>query len=224
MKRLVNQVFLEALLLWRYQVIWLSWGLGFLLALVLRYFVPEPERLFSLGLGVSAALASTVVFLVAGLTWIERQGGGLVGLVLTPLRPQEYLLSKGLLVMSLTTGLFGVAELAGLGLDRQSLLLLPGLWLTGWTLAYLGLALVWMRPNLNQFILPSLGLTALGQLSLTAALGQWPGWFWSLLPLYGAGRVTLAAPESTSLLCALGWAGLAYQLAHRACCRAWKAL
>lgn len=122
-------------------------------------------------------------YFMSGLLLLEKGEGTLAGLVVTPLRREEYLLSK---VLSLT--LLGTIEsviVAGalLGARLNLPLLFIGLLLTGAFLGLCGFIVVIRYDSINSFMLPSIAVTTVISLPLLDYLDLWSSWLLYLHPV-----------------------------------------
>jgi fluoroquinolone transport system permease protein len=121
-------------------------------------------------------------YFMAGILFLEKGDGVLAALVVTPMRPGEYLAAKVLAVtfIALLASIAVVLFVAGWQVRWHWLLL--GVTLNSWLMALLGFALAARYDTINEFLIPS-GIWSLPtQLPLLAYLGLWTGWPIYLIP------------------------------------------
>ncbi|MDT8447146.1 MAG: hypothetical protein RRB13_09685 [bacterium] len=218
-RRLKTQLRLDLRLLLRLRLLVLAPLLGVLVALLLRGFLPLEQRALALPLGLASILGALGFFISAGLVWLEQADGALASLRLTPLRPSEYLLSKGLSQGALYLAFVLPAALLSLGPRSGVLALLPGLLAYTAFLTFLGQYLALSRPQLAQFFGPALFTLALLQLPLLGLLGRWGEGPWLWLPGFGPLGWMLGLWQPVTIGGALAWVVLAFWAARRALLR-----
>ncbi len=138
------------------------------------------------------------VYFMAGMLYLERQEGVLQALIVTPLKPGQYLavkvVSLALLAMAATLGVV----LMGAGPRANWLPLLLGAGLNSWLMTLFGFWLAARYSSISEFLAPSLVYFVPTQLPLLGHFGVWSGW-----PLY------LIPTQATMLLMEAGFRPIA---------------
>jgi fluoroquinolone transport system permease protein len=156
---------------------------------------------------------------------LEKGEGTLEAQIVTPLRNQEYLISKvlTLTLLSLLENLAIVALTYGFG--RHLLPFLVALLLAGTLYALFGFIFVVRYESINEYLLPSVLFATLLSLPMLPYLGLNLSWLISLHPLHGAllwltaAFQPLPAPAwqlTYSLFYSLAWIAVGYHLSRRA--------
>ena len=105
MSRLASTLRLDSTLQARYQVYWVVVGAAAALGAALRSVVTADQLNFFMPVAVLYGVSLTTVFLVGVLLLLERADGTLDVLMVSPLRPHEYLGSKLITLAALAYGL-----------------------------------------------------------------------------------------------------------------------
>lgn len=150
--------------------------------------------------------AGTGYMFVAALVLFEKRENTLKGLVVTPLRPSEYIQSKLITLTALGVGesliVLILAYVVWYGLGFNILLFLVGV--IGLTLinTLAGLIIVVRYDSINNFLMPTLLFAAVTQIPFTAAFGLWEPFFFYALPTFPPLLLVLGAfdPISTGQL------------------------
>jgi fluoroquinolone transport system permease protein len=197
----------------------LQWRNGFYAAsafvvvgsLALLRWLPHEALDRLLPLVILANVLTNSFYFVAGLVLLENGEGTRAAQAVSPLRIEEYLLSKILTlgVLSVLESLLLVAFSRGLSGSIGSLV--AGLFLASVLLTLLGVACVSRFRSLNQFMMPSVAYSAVLLLPLVGWFGVGTPWLFVWQPLAGplALMGTATAPLSAAaLLTALFWTAL----------------
>ena len=162
-------------------------------------------------------------YFVAGLLLLENGEGTRAAQAVSPLRIDEYLLSKVLTlgVLSLLESLLLVALSRGVGASLGSLVV--GLFLASVLLTLFGVACVARFRSLNQFMMPSVLYTAVLFLPLVGWFGVGASWLFVWQPLAGPLSLMGAATAPLSAMALLQaifwtalWVGAAWMWGRRA--------
>jgi fluoroquinolone transport system permease protein len=152
------------------------------LVVLLRWLPPETLRLLLPALVLANMQVNTFYF-VAGLVLLEKAEGSLEALVVTPLRPGEYLASKvlTLALLSLVEALAIVVASYGVGFNPWPFA--AGIALTAALYCLYGFVVVVRYDSINEFLFPSMLYTAILSLPLLDYFGLWEGWLVYLHPV-----------------------------------------
>ena len=162
-------------------------------------------------------------YFIAGLVLLEKGEGTLEGIVVSPLRRWEYLLSKvvTLTLLSILESLAIIIFLYGLGFNL--LFMIIGLALLGIFFALAGFIAVARYDSINTFLLPSVLMVTALSLPLLDYFGIWRSPLMYLHPIQAPLLLMKAAFQPVALW-QLGygvlysglWIGLAYRWSQRA--------
>jgi len=203
--RLKQQMILDWRLATRHQILLTTLLLGLFLAVVLRFFFPSGERLIETFLGISVVISSTSIFLGSSFVWIPRLSGVLSALKTTPLRPLEFLLAKGVVLVGLY-GLFaGLVLLISNGIQPVNPELYPGVLSLGWVQGYLGLWIGIRQKTISRFAAQALGLIVLFQVPLLVLMLGWTQSIWHLFPGYSSLAWAMGRAELVDYFFILFW-------------------
>ena len=122
-------------------------------------------------------------YFIAGLVLLEKGEGTLEGLVVTPLRKSEYLVSKLVTLAMLSLLETAVVVLIVYGFNANLIWLAAGTILLSLIYGLAGFSFVVRYDSINTFILPSVPFTALFSLPLLHYLGVWSSPLMYLHPL-----------------------------------------
>lgn len=163
-------------------------------------------------------LLITTFYFVGGLVLLEKEEGSLIGLVVTPLRPSEYLVAKiGSLTLlaSLETTLY-ISIVFRTAPPFLGMILLAGLY------TLFGFVAIARYDSINEFLLPSVGIVMLLMLPLVDFFGPWHSPIFYLHPLQPTLVLMRAAyTEASPLEIAYGvvgslfWYGVLFLWARR---------
>lgn len=185
MSRLSATLRLDAQLQARNRVYLIVGVAAFTLAFALRaLFTPEQLRFF-MPLVALSGVSLTTFFLVGVLLLLERGEGTLDVVLVSPLRPAEYLASKLLTVTALA--LVEAALIAGIayGLGFSSPWLVMAVLLRSGLVAAVGVAVGVRYRSITDFLFPAIGLTLAFDLPVIFYLELWPSplfYLWPTLP------------------------------------------
>ena len=121
-------------------------------------------------------LQVTAFYFVTALVLLEKSQGALRALVVSPLRPSEYLAAKVLSLAALGTAENAVVVAAVFGLNAQWGWLLLGMVLLGAIYALLGLVVIARYDSINTFLMPSAGIIFVLSTALLGYYGLVPLW------------------------------------------------
>ena len=107
---------------------------------------------------ISVNLQITAFYFVTALVLLEKSQGALRALVVSPLRPGEYLATKVLSLTALGTAENAIIVAAVFGWRAQWGWLLLGMALLGAIYALLGLVVIARYDSINTFLMPSAGI------------------------------------------------------------------
>lgn len=129
------------------------------------------------------ALFITTFYFLAAIVLLEKGERTLEGLVVTPLRPGEYLTVKvaALVTLALIENL--LILVLGYGLDFNPLWLVAGLMGMAIIYSLVGFIAVARFDSINEFILPSIGVMLLLALPVIDHFGLWRSAVWYLHPV-----------------------------------------
>ena len=144
------------------------------LVVMLRWLPPDALRFLMPALVLSNMQVNTFYF-IGGLVLLEKAEGSLEAVVVTPLRPREYLASK-----VLTLGLLSLAEalaivIASHGLGFNPWPLAAGVLLTAALFSLYGFAVMARYDSINEFLIPSVFYAAVLSLPFLDYFGIWEG-------------------------------------------------
>ncbi len=129
-----------------------------------------------------ATMGSGTFYLFAGMALLEKREGTLEGIVVTPLRPSEYLISK-LVTMTLLVMLENISVLLiTYGFDFNWLSLLTGIMFMSIHYSFAGFILVTRYNSITDFLMPSVLVTMALQLPIIDYLGILNHWLFYLIP------------------------------------------
>jgi fluoroquinolone transport system permease protein len=164
----------------------------------------------------------TAFYFVAALVLLEKGQGVVHALVVTPLRPSEYLLAKALSLAALATAENGLVVLLVFGRGVAWGWLLLGMAAMGVVYALLGLVAVARFAAINTFLMPSAGYLTLLTLPLLGYYGILPWWAFAPHPLMpplvlveAACRPVGGAMLGYGVLGSVAWLSLAFAWARR---------
>jgi fluoroquinolone transport system permease protein len=183
----------------------------------------EPERIaWLLPLFVLDSMVVNSFFFVGGLLLLEKGEGSLYALAVTPLRSDEYLVTKVATLGGLA--LFQNLVVVGL-LARQAgnlVLLCIGILVASTLYVLFGVVTVARYDSINDYLLPAIIPAAFLLAPMFPHVFGWNHWLLYLHPMQGPLMLIRAAfeplPGGTALLAFLAsvvWIGLAFQLARR---------
>lgn len=177
---LVHDVRLQA----RAQLYAIGVGVAVLMGLAGRFLFDADALRWLLPVFFLVGLGGTTFLFGASLVLFEKDEGTLMALRVSPLRTQEYVLSKALTLSTFATveSLITFA-VAGAPWPDRPWMLLGGVWLLGVAYTLLGLAVVASHDSVTAFLLPD-GVLWAGvlQLPFLYALDLGPAWVWHLIP------------------------------------------
>jgi fluoroquinolone transport system permease protein len=129
------------------------------------------------------ALFITTFYFFAAIVLLEKGDGTLEGLVVSPLRPEEYLLVKVTALSALALSENLLILVIGYGLDFNLLWLVIGLVGMAVIYALVGFIAVARFDSINEFILPSIAIMLLLALPIVDHFGLWRSVIWYLHPV-----------------------------------------
>jgi fluoroquinolone transport system permease protein len=223
MKRLLSTVRWDVLIQFRQGFYYVSVFFVLVCAVLLRQ-LPHDGRV-NFGIVIPAFmvlnLLVTTFYFIGALVLLEKGEGTLAGLIVTPLRDVEYLLSKilSLLLLALLESLLIVV--LSYGFAFQVVPLLAGMILLGALYTLLGFIAIARYDSINEYLLPAGVMVALLTLPLIDQTGLWHSWLFYLHPvqpalvLMSSAFAPLAPWESIyAVLGSLFWVGLSFVLAR----------
>jgi fluoroquinolone transport system permease protein len=182
MSRLSATLRLDAQLQARNKVYWIvavaSLGLGLALAAL---FSPDQLRFFMPVVALSG-VGITAFFLVGVLLMLERGEGTLDVVLVSPLRPSEYLASKLLTVTALALVESAVIAGVAFGVAFSFPWLAAAVLLRAGLVAAVGVAVGVRCRSITQFLLPAVGLTLAFDLPVVWYLELWQSPVFYILP------------------------------------------
>lgn len=168
-------------------------------------------------------LLVTTFYFVGGLVLLEKGEGTLEFQVVTPLRVNEYLLSKVLTLAALSLLENGVLAVILGGWNMQFVWLALGISLASAFYVLIGFVVVSRYDAINEYLLPSMPWVLFFSLTLIGYFGVWDSPLMYLHPLYpplvlisGAFRPLAVWEIFYGLLASLAWIGLAWFFSRRA--------
>ena len=132
--------------------------------------------------------AGTGYMFIAALVLFEKRENTLMGLVVTPLRPSEYIQSKLITLTALGIGesliVLVLAYVVWYGFGFNVALFLIGI--IGLTVinTLFGLIIVVRYDSINNFLMPTLLFAGITQMPFTAAFGLWEPVFFYAIPTF----------------------------------------
>ncbi|MGH0035510.1 MAG: hypothetical protein ACQGVK_10850 [Myxococcota bacterium] len=212
MSRLAATLGLDARLQARNRVYWIVTGVAVALALALRaLFTPDQLRFFMPVLALSG-VSITAFFLVGVLLMLERGEGTLDVVLVSPLRPAEYLASKLFSVTSLALGEALIVTGVGYGAGFQVSWLVLGVLLRAGLTAAVGVALAVRYRGLTDFLLPAIAFSMAFDLPLLWYLEVWPAAglaLWPTWPSLLLAKAAFTPVDTLHLAYACGYGALA---------------
>lgn len=185
MSRLSATLRLDSRLQSRNKVYWIVAAAAFGLAFALRgLFSPDQLRFF-MPLVALAGVSLTAFFLIAVLLLLEREEGTLSVVLVSPLRPVEYLGSKLLTVTALAVAESAVVVGVAYGLDFSPSWLVAAVVLRAALVAAAGVAVAVRCRSITHFLFPAVVLTVAFDLPVLWYLDLWPAslfYLWPTLP------------------------------------------
>ncbi len=185
MNRLLATLRLDAQLQTRNRVYLIIGVAALVLALPLRaLFTPDQLRFFMPLLALSG-VSVTTLFLVGVLLLLERGEGTLDVVLVSPLRPAEYLASKLRTVTALALAESALIAVAAYGLDRSFPWLALAVLLRAGLVGAVGMALGVRYRSITDFLLPAVALTLALDLPVFWYLELWPSpvfYLWPTVP------------------------------------------
>ena len=224
MRRFVATLRRDLLLQYRYKLIavslWVVVFFGGLLSFVPEAMRPEPGVIVPAFVVVNFMM--TTFYFICGLVLFEKGEAVLSALVTTPLRDREYLLSK---VVSLTLlacfETFGIVVLF-FGVDVRWGLLLSGALSLGGIYTLLGFVVIARYDSINEFLMPSVLITAALELPLLAhfeVMSRGPLLLHPVEPALALMRAAYEPVASGELVygfvAGVAWLGISYAWARR---------
>lgn len=184
MNRLLQTMRLDIILQARNYYYHISLGLVLFLGGTLGYFFTAEQLTYALPVAYLFGLGGATYIFLAALVLFEKQERTLTGLVLTPLRPREYINAK-----LITLTILGLCESVGIllvsyGWGVNWLWLMVGLVGMGLVYCLLGLVVAVRYDTINEFLMPTLLINIVLQLPFVAVLGWWFTPLFYLLPTY----------------------------------------
>jgi fluoroquinolone transport system permease protein len=162
-------------------------------------------------------LQITAFYFSAALMLLERTQGIAAALLVSPLRPGEYVWVKALSLTTLGTAEHAIIVLFVFGTERRWTWLLLGTALLAALYVLLGLAVVARHTALNTFLVPSVGWITLFSLPLLPLFQLVPLWLFAwhpmmppLMLLQASVRPMSAALIITAVLGSAGWCMVAF--------------
>ncbi|MAT43606.1 MAG: ABC transporter [Anaerolineaceae bacterium] len=222
MKRLWYTVLTDIQLQWRngfYAVM----GITLFFWVLLRTQAGNWDLNWLMGVFVIGNILITSFYFIAGLVLLERDEGTLTAQAVTPLRPWEYLFSKGisLFILAFVENLVIVVLYAGF--DFNWLVLILGLLLSFLLYLFCGLIMITRYASINGFLMPSVLAIGIITIPVIAYVVHWNHWLLYLHPMQAILMVLNGAfigqnPSmwiygfSYSILTVIGLSWLAYQV------------
>lgn len=227
MTRLLSSIRLDSQLQVKNQLYNITIAVAVLFGLGSTYFFTQEQ----LGIAIPSlfllASAGTGYLFIGALILFEKQEGTLEGLIITPLRPREYLNAKiiTMTALALVEAIFLIvtAYIIWYGVDFNIGLYFLGCALTQMMFTIFGIIVVVRYDKINDFLMPSAAIAIVAQLPVLAPLVGWePFWFY-LIPTYppflliwGAFQPQPVAQLAFGVIGGLMWIGLFYLWAERA--------
>jgi fluoroquinolone transport system permease protein len=209
----------------------LQWRNGFYVAsafvvvgsLALLRWLPEPALARLLPAVIFGNVLTNSFYFVAGLLLLENGEGTRAVQAVSPLRTDEYLLSKVLTLGVLSTVESLLLIALSLGLGASVVTLVVGLFLASVVLTLFGVVCVAPYRSLNEFMMPSVLYTAGLALPLLGWFGVGASWLFVWQPLsgplalMGAAAAPLSVPAlPQALFWTALWTAAAWTLGRRA--------
>ena len=211
MSRLSNTLRLDAVLQARYKVYWIVVGTAVALGLALRSVITPDQLNFFMPVMIMYGVSLTTVFLVGVLLLLERADGTLDVLMVSPLRPNEYLASK--LITLATLALVESAAMAviayGLGFSLGWLVLAVTMRATMGVAV--GVAVGVRYRSITHFLLPGIGASLAFDLPNIWYFELWPSslfYLWPSMPPLLLAKNAFLPVEPLQLVYAFAYGGL----------------
>ncbi|MEM7802302.1 MAG: hypothetical protein AAF633_24125 [Chloroflexota bacterium] len=227
MSRLLNSIRLDTQLQVRNQLYNIVIPIAILFGLGMAYFFTQDQLHIGIPVLFLLATAGTGYIFAAAMILFEKQEHTLDALVVTPLRPREYLNAKiiSMTNIALVEGIVLIicAYIIWYGFDFNSPLYLLGCILLQIMFTIVGIIVVVRYDKINDFLMPSGLIAIVAELPTLALLIDWePIWFY-LIPTYPPLLVIWAAFEPLptgqilfGIVGSLVWIAIFYVWAERA--------
>ncbi|MEM8857548.1 MAG: hypothetical protein AAGD96_04465 [Chloroflexota bacterium] len=195
--------------------------------IALSYFFSQESLRIAIPVFFLFAAAGTGYLFIAALILFEKQEHTLDALIVTPLRPSEYLISKvlslSLLVIIEGAVIVALAWAFWYGLDFGWPWLLGGLIAMQVIMTIFGIIVVVRYDKINDFLMPTFLVVMVTQLPFTAAIGLWEPFFFYIIPTYPPFLLMRAAFETIptwqiiyGIVASAAWIGGLYYWAFKA--------
>ena len=174
MSRLASTLRLDSTLQARYQVYWVVVGAAAALGAALRAVVTTDQLNFFMPVAVLYGVSLTTVFLVGVLLLLERADGTLDVLMVSPLRPHEYLGSKLITLAALALVESAVMAAFAYGLGFSFGWLIVAVTMRAAMGVAVGVAIGVRYRSITHFLLPGIGASFLFDLPNIWYFELWP--------------------------------------------------
>ncbi len=197
-----------------------SLGIAVIMTVIFRIFFDRELTGYVIAPFFLAAIAGTTYAYIGGLVLFEKTEGTLEGIVVSPLRVSEYLISKLTTLCFITLFESVLIVLFSYGVFFNWLPFLVGLLLMAILYILLGFIVVTRYESITDFLMPSIVLISFLELPLLHYFGLLPHSIFYLFPTLGLTLLMKAGFEPVSFvelifggIYALVWIALLYRMA-----------
>ncbi|MFT5196882.1 MAG: fluoroquinolone transport system permease protein [Candidatus Promineifilaceae bacterium] len=228
MTRLTHSISLDTRLQTKNQLYSITIGSALAVGAALGYFFSQESLKFAIPIFFLFASSGTGYLFVAALILFEKQEHTLDALIVTPLRPNEYLSSKIISLSLLALLEIGMILIAAWiiwygAADINWIWLILGVLFMQCMMTILGIIVVVRYDRINDFLMPTLLVAFVTQLPFLAGLNIWQPFFFYLIPTFPPFLLLLAAFNpipiwqlAYGVIGSLIWTVLFYVWANRA--------
>ena len=227
MSRFTQSLQLDTKLQTKNQLYAITVGAAVAVGVALGYFFSQESLKIVIPIFFLFAAAGTGYLFVAALILFEKQEHTLDALIVTPLRPNEYLSSKvlSLSLLAFIEGgiILGIAWAFWYGFDFGWPWLFAGLVSMQVIMTIIGIIVVVRYDRINDFLMPTLLIAMISQLPVLAAIGLWEPFIFYMIPTYPPFLLMRAAYESIptwqiiyGIVASAAWIGGLYYWAFKA--------
>lgn len=183
MSRLAATLRLDATVQWRNRFYYIGIGLSLLLALAMAQFVEHDMLSGTLPLLFLFAIGGTTMLYVAGLIIFEKDEHTLEAVIVSPVRTNEYMISKVITLTFLATLESVIVLVLAYGLTGYNIaLLLAGIILMGVMLTLIGFVMIVRYDSITDFLMPVVAVNLVLQLPALYFTGVSDTLLWLILP------------------------------------------